>query len=105
MIKLEDNWVIDNDIYGYVVGHFDRMAFDKKSGKDRPVYSKQRYYSTLKQAVEGYYKLREKEMFAEGTFTLEEAIRALNALYERIDEDLKKALRDHVEVDIGDVDN
>ena len=86
MIRVINNWYIDADSYGYVIQEY------VENSKSKNKYRNYRYYSTLREALQGVIEMSTRQIIAEDGNTLQEALKRVTELYEKLDDDLKEIL-------------
>lgn len=77
MIRLENGWVIVVDENVYVLKKFIKWKTNKKTGEQEIVWSDGRFYSTLKQAIQGWIRVSTSELLSDKNLTLVDALKCV----------------------------
>ena len=93
MIKLDNGWIIEVDLNCYTLRKYVKTVTDK-NGKSNNVYTNDKYYGTLKQAILGYIHVRTGELLAEQELTLQGALKCVDEHLSNIEHMLAEILRE-----------
>lgn len=87
MIRVDDNYVIFSDTYGYT------LAIDthKTNKRGKPVYSNIGYYSSLPGAISAVFERKKRLALADGEHDLADTIRIVRELNDEAREMIEKA--------------
>lgn len=94
MIKLENNWVIEVDPNCYTLRKYVKTVTDK-DGVERNVYTNDKYYGTLKQAILGYIRVSTAEVLADKEMSLTDALKCVDKRLEHIEQMLDEITREN----------
>lgn len=83
MIKFNDGWEIDADVYSYILRYNSGKSTNVK-GKETPVYTNVKYPRNLEDAVNLYIDLKVREDISKGVYDLKEAIDLLTNTKEKV---------------------
>lgn len=98
MIHIESNWYIDADKYGFVLQKYNGTRTDK-DGKEIEVWTDQKYYSTLKKALAGYFRVKSRNFVSSEDREIKDAIKELDKHYTALENKLNDMLREEEEDD------
>lgn len=91
MIRLDNGYAIQVDAYSYAVGLAKKTkVVDKKTGEEvtKEVLTEPKYYSTLDQALMGYWKTMRRKSLYDFEGSLKEALERI----EKLDAQIRKLI-------------
>jgi hypothetical protein len=93
MIRVNDDYVIEVDNYGYTAKRdTHKTRISKETGQEVPVYNLVGYYGSLESAIKGILDHIKQTKLSIGTHSLKEALAICRTETRRFNELLTKAL-------------
>ena len=93
MIHIEDNWYIDADKYGFVLQKYNGKRLDK-NGEEIEIWTDQKYYSTLKKSITGYFRMKNRDFVSSNDKEILDALKELNRHHIELENKLDNILKE-----------